>query len=188
MFLYGTLETLNGNWVRLYLSVERGVSAQGASFALAAFWAMVTVGRVLIAVISRAVPSRWIYLALPIVLLIVFQASARVQDETEGIIVFGLAGLACSAFLPFSISFSGDEFPHLSAVMAGAMIAFYQLGYGVAAFGTGPLRDSIGLSFSTIFLSAGSIVALPLIVVTWFVIRRPLAAGQSASLGQTRRP
>jgi fucose permease len=187
VFLYGILETLNGNWVRLYLSVERGVSAQGASFALAAFWAMVTVGRVLIAVISRAVPARWIYLALPILLLIVFQASARVQDETEGIIVFGLAGLACSAFLPFSISFSGDEFPHLSAVMAGAMIAFYQLGYGVAAFGTGPLRDSIGLSFSTIF-SAGSIVALPLVVVTWFVIRRPLAAGQSASLGQTRRP
>ena len=186
VFLYGILETLNGNWVRLYLSVERGVSAQGASFALAAFWAMVTVGRVLIAVISRAVPARWIYLALPILLLIVFQASARVQDEAEGIIVFGLAGLACSAFLPFSISFSGDEFPHLSAVMAGAMIAFYQLGYGVAAFGTGPLRDSIGLSFSTIF-SAGSIVALPLVVVTWFVIRRPLAAGQSASLGQTRR-
>jgi fucose permease len=177
VFLYGILETLNGNWVRLYLSVERGVSAQGASFALAAFWAMVTVGRVLIAVISRAVPARWIYLALPILLLIVFQVSAHVQDETEGIVVFGLAGLACSAFLPFSISFSGDEFPHLSAVMAGAMIAFYQLGYGVAAFGTGPLRDSIGLSFSTIF-SAGSIVALPLIVVTWFVIRRPLAARQ----------
>jgi MFS transporter, FHS family, glucose/mannose:H+ symporter len=175
VFLYGILETLNGNWVRLYLSVERGVSAQGASFALAAFWAMVTVGRVLIAVISRIVPARWIYLALPILLLIVFQVSARVQDETEGIVVFGLAGLACSAFLPFSISFSGDEFPRLSAVMAGAMIAFYQLGYGVAAFGTGPLRDSIGLSFSTIF-SAGSIVALPLIVVTWFVIRRPPAA------------
>jgi MFS transporter, FHS family, glucose/mannose:H+ symporter len=175
VFLYGILETLNGNWVRLYLSVERGVSAQGASFALAAFWAMVTVGRVLIAVISRIVPARWIYLSLPILLLIVFQVSARVQDETEGIVVFGLAGLACSAFLPFSISFSGDEFPRLSAVMAGAMIAFYQLGYGVAAFGTGPLRDSIGLSFSTIF-SAGSIVALPLIVVTWFVIRRPPAA------------
>jgi MFS transporter, FHS family, glucose/mannose:H+ symporter len=175
VFLYGILETLNGNWVRLYLSVERGVSAQGASFALAAFWAMVTVGRMLIAVISRAVPARWVYLALPILLLIVFQVSARVQDETEGIVVFGLAGLACSAFLPFSISFSGDEFPRLSAVMAGAMIAFYQLGYGVAAFGTGPLRDSIGLSFSTIF-SAGSIVALPLVVVTWFVIRRPPAA------------
>ena len=175
VFLYGILETLNGNWARLYLSGERGVSAQGASFALAAFWAMVTVGRVLIAVISRAVPARWIYFGLPILLLIVFQFSSRVQDETEGIIVFGLAGLACSAFLPLSISFGGDEFPYLSAVMAGGLIAFYQLGYGVAAFGTGPLRDVIGLPYSTIF-AAGSIVAMPLVVVAWFVIRRPLAA------------
>jgi MFS transporter, FHS family, glucose/mannose:H+ symporter len=178
VFLYGILETLNGNWSRLYLSVERGVSSQGASFALAAFWAMVTVGRVLIAVISRAVPARWIYVALPVLLIIVFQVSSRVQDETQGIVVFGLAGLACSAFLPFSISFSGDEFPHLSALMAGAMIAFYQLGYGVAAFGTGPLQDMAGLPFSRIF-AAGSIVALPLVVVAWFVIRRPLAARQA---------
>ena len=178
VFLYGILETLNGNWSRLYLSVERGVSSQGASFALAAFWAMVTVGRVLIAVISRAVPARWIYVALPVLLIIVFQVSSRVQDETQGIVVFGLAGLACSAFLPFSISFSGDEFPHLSALMAGAMIAFYQLGYGVAAFGTGPLQDMAGLPYSRIF-AAGSIVALPLVVVAWFVIRRPLAARQA---------
>jgi MFS family permease len=180
VFLYGILETLNGNWARLYLSAERGVSAEGASFALAAFWAMVTAGRVLIAFISRAVPARWIYVALPILLLIVFQASSRVQDGTEGIVVFGLAGLACSAFLPLSISFGGDEFPHLSAVMAGELIAFYQLGYGVAAFGIGPLRDGIGLRFSTIF-AIGSIVAVPLVVVAWFVIRRPLAARQYPS-------
>ena len=181
VFLYGILETLNGNWARLYLSVERGVSAQGASFALAAFWAMVTVGRVLIAFISRAVPARWIYVALPILLLIVFQVSSRVQDETGGIVAFGLAGLACSAFLPLSISFGGDEFPSLSAVMSGELIAFYQLGYGVAAFGIGPLRDGIGLPFSTIF-AIGSIVAVPLVVVAWFVTRRPLAARQYPSV------
>ena len=175
VFLYGILETLSGNWATLYLSEQRGVSARGASFALAAFWAMVTVGRVLIAIISRAVPARWIYVALPVLLLIVFQVSARVQDEAEGIVVFGLAGLACSAFLPLSISFGGDEFPYLSAVMAGELIAFYQLGYGVAAFGTGPLRDVVGLPYSMIF-AAGSIVAVPLVVVAWFVIRRPLAA------------
>src|SRR4051794_28717675 len=45
VFAYGIVETLNGNWAMLYLSSERGVSAQGASFALAAFWVMVTVGR-----------------------------------------------------------------------------------------------------------------------------------------------
>ena len=171
VFVYGIVETLNGNWAMLYLSGERGVSTQGASYALAAFWVMVTVGRVLIAAISHLVPTRWIYVALPALSLIVFQMATHVQSETGGIIAFGLAGLACSGFLPLSISFAGGEFPHLSAVMAGGLIAFYQLGYGVAAFGIGPLQGLLGLSFSTIF-AAGSLVAAPIIVIAWFVIRR----------------
>ena len=175
VFLYGLLETLNGNWATLYLSAERGVSARGASGALAAFWGMVTVGRVLIAAISARVPPRLIYGALPVLLLITFQLVSRVQDEAAGILAFAMAGLACSAFLPLSISFSSNEFPHLSAIMAGELIAFYQLGYGVAAFGTGPLRDLIGLPFSMIF-AAGSVVALPLAVIAAVIIRRPLGA------------
>ena len=170
VFVYGIVETLNGNWAMLYLSSERGVSTQGASFALAAFWVMVTVGRVLIALISQLVPPRWIYVALPALSLVVFQLASQVQSEAGGIIVFGLAGLACSGFLPLSISFAGGEFPRLSAVMAGGLIAFYQLGYGVAAFGIGPLQGLFGLSFSTVF-AAGSVVAAPIIVIAWLVIR-----------------
>jgi fucose permease len=171
VFLYGMIETLNGNWSMLYLSGERSISTRDASLALAAFWVMVTVGRVLIAAISRYVPARWIYAALPVLLLVTCQLAARVEGETGGIVAFGLAGLACSAFLPLSISFGGNEFPRLSAVMAGELIAFYQLGYGVAAFGIGPLHDQVGLAFATIF-AAGSIVALPLAVIAAFVIRR----------------
>jgi FHS family glucose/mannose:H+ symporter-like MFS transporter len=170
VFAYGIVETLNGNWAMLYLSSERGVSAQGASFALAAFWVMVTAGRVLIALISQLVPARWTYVALPALSLIVFQLASQVQSEAGGIMVFGLAGLACSGFLPLSISFAGGEFPRLSAVMAGGLIAFYQLGYGVAAFGIGPLQGLFGLSFSTIF-AAGSVVAAPIIIIAWLVIR-----------------
>ena len=170
VFVYGIVETLNGNWAMLYLSSERGVSTQGASFALAAFWVMVTAGRVLIALISQLVPARWIYVALPALSLVVFQLASQVQSEAGGIIVFGLAGLACSGFLPLSISFAGGEFPHLSAVMAGGLIAFYQLGYGVAAFGIGPLQGLFGLSFSTVF-AAGSVVAAPIIVIAWLIIR-----------------
>src|SRR5262249_5481983 len=181
VFLYGIVETLNGNWAMLYLSSERGVSARGASIALAAFWAMVTVGRVLIALISRLVPARWIYAALPVLLLLTFQLSSRVQGETGGIFAFAMAGLACSAFLPLSISFGGTEFPYLSAVTAGGLIAFYQLGYGVAAFGTGPLQDLIGLPLSTIF-AGGSIVALPLAVIAGLIIRRPPGARQHPSV------
>jgi FHS family glucose/mannose:H+ symporter-like MFS transporter len=174
VFLYGIVETLNGNWTIVYLSGERGMSAQSASFTLAAFWIMVTVGRVLIAAISRHVPARWIYVVLPLLLLVVFQLAAHVQGEASAIVVFGIAGLACSGFLPLSISFGGDEFPSLSAVMAGGLIAFYQLGYGVAAFGIGPLHDLVGLPLSTIF-AAGSIVAAPLAIAAALVIRQPRA-------------
>jgi fucose permease len=172
VFLYGVLETLNGNWAMLYLSGERGVSPRGASMALAAFWTMVTVGRVLVAALSVRVPARSIYLALPILLLVTFQLAARVQDEMGGVLAFGMAGLACSAFLPLSISFGGGEFPRLSAVMAGELIAFYQLGYGVAAFGTGPLRHLMRLPFSTIF-ALGSAIAVPLVAVAALIVRRP---------------
>jgi len=135
---------------------------------------MVTVSRVFIAGISRFVPARWIYVGLPILLVVAFQLASRVESETGALLAFGFAGVACSAFLPLSISFGGKEFPHLTAVMAGGLIAFYQLGYGVAVFGIGPLRDLIGMSFSTIF-AAGSIVAATLLVIAMFVSRRPMS-------------
>jgi MFS family permease len=173
VFVYGILETLNGNWAILYLTSERGVPARGAAFALAAFWVMVTLGRVAIAMISRLVEARLIYAALPIALFLTFQVAAHVHDETGGIIAFGLVGLACSAFLPLSISFGGKEYPELSAVMAGGLIAFYQLGYGVAAFGIGPLHGPAGVALATIF-AAGSLVAVPLVFIAYFITRRRL--------------
>ena len=170
------VETLNGNWSMIYLSSERGVSPSDASFALTSFWVMVTTGRALTAAISRWIPARWIYVALPILLFVTFQISARVHDATGGILAFGLAGFACSAFLPLSISFGGNEFPRLSAVMAGELIAFYQLGYGAAAFGIGPLHDRLDLAFATIF-AMGSIVAVLLAVSAAFLIRHAVARG-----------
>src|SRR4029450_9360354 len=127
VFVYGILETLNGNWAMLYLTGERGVSARGAAFALAAFWVMVTLGRVAVAMIARYVPARCTYAPLPVLLFITFQIVSHVQGQAGGIIALGLAGLACSAFLPLSISFGGKEFPHLSALMAGERVAVYSL-------------------------------------------------------------
>jgi MFS family permease len=170
-FLYGISETLNGNWAMLYLSTERDVSTQGASLALATFWAMLTIGRVMVAIISARLSARLIYVGLPVFLIIAFQLASRAESEAAGILAFAMTGLACSAIFPLSISFGGDEFPPLQAVMAGALLAFYQLGYGVAAFGTGPLRDSMGMSFSMIF-AAGSLVALLLAVIAALIIRR----------------
>jgi FHS family glucose/mannose:H+ symporter-like MFS transporter len=164
VLLYGIVETLSGNWSGPYLTGDRGVSAQGASFALAAFWAMVTIGRILFAALSSRTTVRWIFVSLPALLIVVFQLISRGGDETSGIVAFGLAGLGCSAFLPLCISLSARKYPLFAAAMSGELIAFYQVGYGVAAFGVGPLRDFTGGSFGSIYLS-GSLVAAALLII-----------------------
>jgi hypothetical protein len=55
--------------------------------------------------------------------------------------------------------------------MAGALVAFYQAGYGVAAFGVGPIRDVWGLSFRSIY-SLGSAVAAGMFIVAFVATAR----------------
>ena len=171
VFLYGIVETLNGNWATLYLTTQRGVSARGSILALTSFWAMVPIGRVLFAALAAIVPIRWIYGSLPILLGVAFQAVSRATSQIAGVLAFGLAGLACSAFFPLSITFGGDEFPKLATVMSGGLIAFYQIGYGVAAFGIGSLHDLTGLPFSLLF-SYCSVIASVMAVLTWLLMGR----------------
>jgi len=176
VFLYGIVETLNGNWSGAYLTGERGVSVQGASLALMTFWGMATIGRVLFAMLSSRASVARVYAGLPILLTAAFQIVARARGEAAGVAAFGLAGLGCSAFLPLSISLSGREFPQLAAIMSGQLVAVYQAGYGVAAFGVGPLRELAGVSFGTIY-SLGSLVASAMLVVALGVTRGPADAG-----------
>jgi len=157
--LYGICETVNGNWSQLDMTSELGASTTEAALALTAFWAMVTVGRVLFAAVQRWVPSRVAYHVLPFVLAGTFGLIALLPDEPAlGVLAFGLAGLGCSALLPLTISFGQAELTAMSAAVAGGVIAFYQLGYGIAAFGIGPLVDR-GVGLPTIYAVSAAVAA-----------------------------
>lgn len=142
--LYGICETLNGNWAQLDMTSDLDASTTLASFALTAFWAMVTVGRVLFAAVQRRFPSRWTYHLLPFLLAGAFVLIALLPsgEPAFGVLAFGLAGLGCSALLPLSISFGQEELTAVSRAVTGGVIAFYQLGYGIAAFGIGPVLSA----------------------------------------------
>jgi len=92
---YGVCETMNGNWSQLDMTTRLGASATQASLALAAFWAMVTVGRVLFAAIGRWLPERATYRILPFVLVGTFLLTSVLSrpHAVAGIAVFALAGL-----------------------------------------------------------------------------------------------
>ena len=160
--LYGFCETMNGNWSQLDLTENLRLSATVASFALTAFWAVVTAGRVLFAAIQRWFPSRLAYHFLPFLLAaaLLLIASLPRNAPVASVAAFALAGLGCSALLPLTISFGQEKLVTMSGAVAGGVIAFYQIGYGLAAFGVGPLQ-SAGLPLPTIFAaSAGVAVAM----------------------------
>ena len=162
--LYGICETLFGNWSSLYLSGQRGLGVTVASAALAAFWACVTIGRVIVALLPVRIPPTAVYLVLPVLIVGANVAVAGAQSAVAAVLAYAAAGLACSAMLPLSVSFAGREFPRLGAISSGELIAGYQVGYGVAAFGVAPLTAATGLAMSGVYL-AGATVAVALVLV-----------------------
>ena len=76
--------------------------------------------------------------------------------------------------LPLNLSLAGEEFPRLGATSSGELIAAYQVGYGVAAFGVAPLESLTGIGLAGVYLvGAGVAVALA-------VIARVITAGTPA--------
>jgi fucose permease len=174
--LYGVCETMNGNWAMPYLTKHCGASAFMASLALAIFWSMVTAGRILFAAIEKWFPEKMVCRVLPFVIAAAFIATACVPKTSpfSGILTFALAGLGCSALLPLTISFGQKELTTIAASAAGGLIAFYQIGYGIAAFGVGPLQTWAGLDLNIIY-GGTSVVALALAAVSFVVTRKSIA-------------
>jgi predicted MFS family arabinose efflux permease len=130
------------------------------------------VGRIFFARVERSFPTPRTFHLLPFVVAAAFVVTALLPHGSGGlgVLTFALAGLGCSALLPLMISFGQEQLTTMSAFVAGGLIAFYQLGYGIAAFGAGPLQRA-GLALSTLF-GLSAVVALVMGLVS-FVLARP---------------
>jgi MFS family permease len=170
--VYGICETMSGNWATLFMSKSLGASAFLGSVALALFWGMVTVGRVLFAVAEKWFPENVVFRVLPLVVAgaFVFCACLPKNGAGSGLLAFGLSGLGCSALLPLTISFGQEELTSIAGSVAGGLIAFYQIGFGLAAFGVGPLQARAGLGLNTIYGGAAAI-ALVMAILSFAVVR-----------------
>jgi predicted MFS family arabinose efflux permease len=176
--LYGVVETINGNWSTLYMQPLVGAPASLSSLALTMFWATVTGGRLLFAGIARWFPPVAAFRGLPLVCAasVWLVAALKKGDSHSGILAFSLAGFGCSALLPLTISFAQQQLASIQSAVAGTMIGFYQIGYGIAAFGVGSLVANAGLSMSSLFRAAAG-VSLVLSVLAFLI----------AAQGRTKR-
>jgi fucose permease len=170
--LYGIVETMNGNWATLYMTRTQGAGPALASLALTMFWATVTAGRVLFAAVERWLPPRVVYRGLPLVSAAALLVTAALPkgEPWLGVLAFALAGLGCSALLPLTISFGQSAMSSAAPSVAGGLIAAYQVGYGLAAFGVGPLLGGTGHDLSAAFAGT-TVVALAMAIVSTLVVR-----------------
>lgn len=172
-FLYGIIETLNGNWVLLYMSKHIDAPIQVQSLALTSFWGMVTFGRIFFAWMSKFFSEKIAFQIAPFVSGIAFILIASLTSGQEywAIAAFGLTGFSCSILLPLIISFGGKELKRMAASVPGMIISSYLLGYGVAAFGVGPLEEFGQFSLRAIYVM-GAILSFILGLLSLYIIQR----------------
>ena len=155
------------------MAKELGASTTLASLALTTFWGTVTAGRILFALIEQRFPERRTCKVLPFVVAsaFLFISFLPAGHPYPGVFAFALAGLGCSALLPLAMSFAEEELTTIAASVAGGLIAFYQIGYGIAAFGVGPLQTLAGLGLNAIY-GWTAICALMMAGLSFVVVRK----------------
>jgi fucose permease len=172
-FLYGIIETLNGNWVSIYMSKYLGASINVQSLALTSFWGMVTFGRIFFAGMSRYLSEQTAFQIAPFIstLAFILIASFTSGQAYWAVLAFGLTGFGCSILLPLLISFGGKQLKALASSVPGMIISFYLLGYGVAAFGVGPLEEFQQVSLRTVYV-VGAAISLILGALSLVITRK----------------
>lgn len=172
-FLYGIVETLNANWVAIYMSKYLNAPIHMQSLALASFWGMVTFGRFFFAKVSQYLKEETAFQIAPFIVMAAFTSISSLTSGQErwAIAAFGLAGLGCAVLLPLTISFGGKQLKGYAAAVPGMIISAYLLGYGVAAFGAGPLQEFAEVSLRSVY-AIGSGVAFVLGLIAVYIARR----------------
>lgn len=170
-FLYGIIETLNGNWISIYMSSHLGASINIQALALTSFWGMVTIGRVFFAALSKFISEEMAFKIAPFITSIAFLIIASLVSGQEywAIIAFGLTGFGCSVLLPLLISFGGKQLKSIAASVPGMIISSYLLGYGVTAFGVGPLEEFGQISLRTMY-ALGAIISIALGILSLHIV------------------
>lgn len=177
--LYALSEGTFANWCTIYLREERGVPAPLAASALSSFWCALALGRLAVSALLSRFSAESIWRCLPLGMIGAFLWLPAVQSAAAGIAVFGLAGLACSAFFPLSVSLAGQRDPAGAARAASQLTAALMLGVGVGSFAIGPLRE--GHSLAALYRASAVYPALALALCGWLTLRRPGRSPASSS-------
>lgn len=167
--IYAFAEGTFSSWAVIFLRDGRGLPAMTASYALSAFWGALVVGRLLVSVLVVRLPARTVWIVLPVLMIAAFWFVSYADNAVTGIAAFALAGLACSAFLPLTISLAVERFPHSVAWVSSMLIAALMTGVGVGSYLVGLLQTMVSLD---VLYRLSSLYPALVLVLVWVVLSR----------------
>lgn len=166
--LYAFAEGTFSSWAVIFLRESRGLADATAAAGLSVFWGALVAGRLLSAVLLLRVPAGPLWAGLPVAMVIAFLAMPSVAGPVSGLLLFALAGLACSAFFPLTIGMASARFPVRAPWVASMLTAALMLGVGVGTFAIGGLRAA--LDFDALYRGSALYPAVSLALM--FALRR----------------
>ena len=147
--VYAVAEGTFSSWVVIFLRDARNLPETTANWALSAFWGALVFGRLAISALVAWVAPAMVWVTLPLLMIAAFLLVPTTSGPASGIALFAFAGLACSGFLPLSITLASHRFPHDVAWVSSMMVAALMLGVGIGSFAVGMLHET--LSFDDLY-------------------------------------
>jgi predicted MFS family arabinose efflux permease len=149
LVVYALAEGTFSSWAVIFLRDARGLPETTANWALSAFWGALVFGRLAVSALVAWVTPALVWATLPLLMMAAFLLLPTTAGASSGIALFAVAGLACSGFLPLSITLASHRFPHDVPWVASMMVAALMLGVGIGSFAIGVLREA--LSFDDLY-------------------------------------
>jgi fucose permease len=181
--LYAFAEGSLSNWAVIFLHEAHGVPEAAAGLAIAVFWGAVVAGRLAATVLVLRVPPQAIWQLLLVLMIAAFLLLPFASGAASGIALFGLAGLACSAVFPLTITLVSRAYPRQVEWVSSMMIAALMLGVGLGSFAFGPLLEF--LPFDQLYRLSALYPAAAL-VLAMVVVRRGPPIGETWKAGGSR--
>lgn len=169
--LYAFAEGTFANWAVIYLHEALAVPETTAGLAITVFWGALVAGRLAVSALVLKVASQAIWLLLLALMIAAFLLLPLARGAPTGIGLFTLAGLACSAFFPLTITLISRAFPDHVEWSSSMMIAALMIGVGLGSFVFGPLREL--LSFDQLYRLSALYPAIALILAVLVVRSEP---------------
>lgn len=169
---YALAEGAFSNWAVLYVQESKQLTIETAGFALSAFWGALTIGRIVTTILLIRIKPITLWLLLPPLMAAAFLLLPHTAGNTQVILAFGFAGLACSSFFPLMMAVASEPFPNDVSYIGSMLTAALMFGVGIGSYVIGRFGASFSLDQLYSYSAAYPMIALALIVIA----RRKLAA------------